>query len=259
MDEQIDENATVDAIVWYQDMDGDGFGDNDVTITQCAQPNDFITISGDCDDSETDENEDGVLDGFAINPDSEEICDGVDNNCDSQIDEGSAIDANLYFEDNDGDGFGNIDEPMFSCTTPDEYVENSLDCNDNNDSIHPDSDEVCDSKDNNCDGDVDEDSAVDAIIQYADDDDDGYGDLNDMKTSCVELEEHVLDNTDCDDRDDDVYPVADELCNGEDDNCDESVDEDSAVDAIVWYLDEDQDGFGIDDNTTLSCTQPEKL
>ena len=57
--------------------------------------------------------------------------------------------------DDDGDGFA------------------GKDCDDNNASINPEADEVCDGLDNNCDGMVDEDTAVDATEYYADTDSDG--------------------------------------------------------------------------------------
>jgi hypothetical protein len=50
------------------------------------------------------------------------------------------------------------------------------DCNDDDAAIHPDADEICDSVDNNCDGEIDEDAAVDAATFYADSDSDSYGD-----------------------------------------------------------------------------------
>jgi len=61
---------------------------------------------------------------------------------------------------------------------------------------------------------------------------------------------------DCDDGNADVNPGATEVCNDIDDNCDGTVDEDSAADASTWYGDADRDGFGDDASTTTSCQQP---
>jgi hypothetical protein len=60
---------------------------------------------------------------------------------------------------------------------------------------------------------------------------------------------------DCDDQDPAVFPGAEERCNGVDDDCDESIDED-AVDAATWYRDADGDGYGAPDVTTRACEQP---
>ena len=62
--------------------------------------------------------------------------------------------------------------------------------------------------------------------------------------SCEQPENHVLDNTDCDDNRDLTNPDADEYCNGYDDNCDQVIDENNALDSLVWYFDFDLDGYG---------------
>jgi predicted outer membrane repeat protein len=61
---------------------------------------------------------------------------------------------------------------------------------------------------------------------------------------------------DCDDADPAVHPGADELCNGADDDCDGEVDEDDAVDAPIWYVDADGDGYGDPDSAFPSCDTP---
>ncbi|WP_299336619.1 HYR domain-containing protein [uncultured Psychroserpens sp.] len=66
---------------WYADNDGDGFGDDNDTIDDCDQPAGYIAIGGDCAD-----------DNAAINPNAVEICDGLDNDCDGDID---AADSDL--------------------------------------------------------------------------------------------------------------------------------------------------------------------
>ena len=45
---------------------------------------------------------------------------------------------------------------------------------------------------------------------------------------------------DCNDDDEDSYPGAEEICDGEDQDCDDSVDED-ATDGATWYIDADDD------------------
>jgi hypothetical protein len=61
---------------------------------------------------------------------------------------------------------------------------------------------------------------------------------------------------DCDDTDSTIHPDADEICDGVDNNCDGTVDEDSATDATTWFTDADGDGYGDDAATTSACSQP---
>lgn len=60
----------------------------------------------------------------------------------------------IWFNDRDNDNFGNpdIDRAVYACVKPDGYVSNNTDCNDNNSFINPNSIEVPDGIDNNCDG-----------------------------------------------------------------------------------------------------------
>jgi len=93
--------------------------------------------------------------------------------------------------DLDGDGYG-----YGSC------VNGSFDCNDNDGSIHPGvapGNDICDGKDNDCDGLIDED-AVGTIDQWFDEDGDGYGDLAILlNTECRQMSGYVLNDGDCDD------------------------------------------------------------
>ncbi len=93
------------------------------------------------------------------------------------------------------------------------------------------------------------------LIYYPDDDGDGFGDLNGA-TTCPEGEGWITTGDDCDDHDNTIFPGADETCNGADDDCDEEVDEDDAVDAWRWFQDADGDGFGDPEVWTMACAQP---
>ncbi len=86
----------------------------------------------------------------------------------------------------DGDGFGA-----------------NQDCNDGNAAVNPAAAEICDGIDNDCDGRVDEDDAVDPATWHpdADADADGYGAADGAMESCVAPDGHIADGTDCDDSD----------------------------------------------------------
>lgn len=88
------------------------------------------------------------------------------------------------------------------------------DCNDTNPRIHPGAVEVCDGVDNNCDGQVDE-----SCLVCTDADFDGFF----AQEGCGTL-------VDCDDFTRPINPAAAELCDGIDNDCDGSVDEDFGVD-----------------------------
>ena len=113
-------------------------------------------------------------------------------------------------------------------------------------------DEVCDSRDNDCDGDTDEDDAIDAITRYRDLDGDSYGDPDEPVTSCG-ASGLVLDASDCDDTDPAISPEGVEVCDGADNDCNGVADEASAIDAMTFYVDGDGDGYGDPDSMEVSC------
>ena len=133
---------------------------------------DGVAEADDCDDSNAD-----------INPQAEEICDGLDNNCDDEIDN-DASDVQSFYEDADGDGYdsgydcddndasvgpesewfadvdmdgyGDANDSMFGCEPPEGYVDNDLDCDDSDENVNPDmTEEMGDGVDSNCDGEDD--------------------------------------------------------------------------------------------------------
>ena len=121
------------------DSDGDGFDTCDA-----GHPYDTDGLPADCDDNDPD-----------TYPGATEYCNGKDNNCDGLVDNG-AMDAVIYYRDQDGDGWGNSDIYIYSCFPVDGYVAQGGDCNDSDPEIHPGAEEICDGKDNNCDGFIDE-------------------------------------------------------------------------------------------------------
>ena len=111
--------------VWYQDLDGDTWGNSAVTIVTCTPPAGYVNRGGDCNDIASD---DIFTDGSAVNPGMIEVCgDLQDNDCNGLVD-----DIYTYYRDADGDGLGNPTHKIGSCSDdpPDGYVSNDDDCND---------------------------------------------------------------------------------------------------------------------------------
>jgi len=89
----------------------------------------------------------------------DEVCDGKDNDCDGMIDEDWFTET--FYKDGDGDGHGTPHTSLEYCEAPDEYVDNNDDCDDIDPDIYFGADELCDGKDNDCDGEFDEDCDCD--------------------------------------------------------------------------------------------------
>ena len=240
-----DASINVDADeVWYDGVDQncDSWSDFD----QDGDGSDHLNYGGgDCDDLNAE-----------VGPEAIEYCDGIDNNCDEVTDESSAVDASVWYVDSDSDGYGNPDISMIECDQPVGFVADSSDCDDADSDTFPGAIEFCDGYDNNCDGSIDEDSAADASVWYADTDADGYGDAEVWDTKCDQPTGYVVDLSDCDDSSSSTYPGALEYCDGHDDDCDSEVDEDESVDVSIWYADADSDGFGDLSQADEDCYQP---
>ena len=108
-------------------------------------------------------------------------------------------------KDGDGDGFGN-----------------HVDCNDADPSIHPSAEEICDERDNNCDGQTDEGVTT---TFWIDEDGDGAGDANTPLAACVLPQGFIDNDLDCDDSDPEFHPEAteDDCTDPNDYNCDGTV------------------------------------
>ncbi|MFH1469803.1 MAG: MopE-related protein [Pseudomonadota bacterium] len=244
-DGDTDEPDAADAQTWYADADADGWGDAANATLACLPPSGFVADATDCDDGTS-----------TTSPGATEYCDGEDNDCDGTVDEDDAADAEVWYADTDGDGFGDLATPTLACAQPTGFLSDATDCDDADAEVHPGHDELCDGKDDDCDGDVDEPDAVDALTWYADSDGDGYGDVAVVTPACSQPSGHLADATDCDDAEPSTYPGAEERCDGHDDDCDGVVDEPDAVDALTWYDDADGDGYGDLAAPTPACTQP---
>jgi len=210
----------------YRDSDGDGygtpstFGGVDLTCSSLGS----APVSTDCDDGDS-----------AISPGAAELCfDGVDNNCSGDADGADAQDAMAWYADTDMDTFGDPLVNVNACYQPAGYVADDTDCDDTDAGV------------------------TNGRSFYADGDGDGFGDAADSVVACAGDPGHpVADSQDCDDTDALISPDGDEICNGDDDDCDGLVDDDDpSVDPQtfdVFYIDDDGDGYGDPQQEVRSC------
>ena len=205
-DGEIDEDDAVDANDFYEDADGDGYGNANVHEQACVQPSGYVANDTDCDDGDADQY-----------PGATEYCNDEDDDCNGLVDD-DAVDDSTWYQDFDGDGYGNVFVHTDDCDQPSGYVSNDDDCDDQDADQYPGATEYCNGEDDDCDGEVDEDDADDADVWYEDADNDGYGNPAVSDVDCYQPSGYVSDNTDCDDGDADQYPGATEYCNGEDDD-----------------------------------------
>ena len=226
-DGSIDEELLITA---YSDTDDDGYGDPDTATEMCELEEGFVEDNTDCNDSNP-----------SVHPDQEDLCDGVDNDCDSETDEDAEVFT--WYLDDDGDGFGDSETTTEACgdLPPDGYAVRGDDCDLDDPTVNPDAPERCDGIDNDCNGIVDDGVTS---LWYEDADGDGRGHAGSTLESCDPPAGYVDSTDDCDDTDPTVSPFATEACNGIDDDCDGSIDEDDALDALDWYLDADGDSYG---------------
>ena len=184
----------------FLDEDGDGYGSESLSACPGEHPARFgAELGGDCDDGDV-----------QVNPAQAELCEGLDNDCDGEVDEGVFVD---FYADADGDGFGSGD-PVPACTDDPPFVPAATqgdDCLDSDASVYPGADELCNGLDNDCDGTADNDP-VSGPTWYADADADGFGDSSTAQVACTQPTGTVSVGSDCDDAQVSVYPGALEVC-----------------------------------------------
>ena len=250
--------------VCYADSDGDGYTDGSTVSssdTDCTDTGEATAsaLTGDCDDTVA-----------AVNPGASEVCNTIDDDCDGDIDDAdSSVDTSAgstFYADSDGDGYGDAASSTEACAQPSGFVGGATDCDDSDSAVNPAATEVCNTIDDDCDGDTDDaDSSLDSATAdtwYSDSDADGYGSSAVTTLACAQPSGYVADDSDCDDSDADRNPGEVEVCDAsdKDEDCDGLADDaDSSVSAATqttFYADSDSDGYGDALTTTDACDQP---
>lgn len=211
-----------DPTVYYFDYDEDGFGNFFWPILACHPVEGYVLNDDDCND---------FFDW--IHPGATEVCNGFDDNCNWLTDDADPLITGqpLWYEDADGDNFGNSASSINACVSPPGFINNAIDCNDAAIEIHPGAIELCNSIDDDCDFMVDED--VTFTTYYADEDADGYGNFASTTLSCNGVPFGFIGNDDdCNDANTNVHPFATEICNAIDDDCNLLTDENLIIATI---------------------------
>lgn len=200
------------------DVDGDGYVSDEMG-------------GADCDDEDA-----------GVHPGAVELCNGVEDDCDGQVDDNDPDvvipDGVITWQDADGDGYGNASVALLRCGPGSGWVLDATDCDDTDAAVQPLAIELCgDGIDNDCDdlwGEDDPDVDTSGIPYWPDEDDDGYGDEDVLPNYCYRPDGWVDIGGDCNDGRADVNPET------------------------PWYPDLDEDGFGDPLATPiLSCKVPD--
>ncbi|MBM4366377.1 MAG: hypothetical protein FJ102_09175 [Deltaproteobacteria bacterium] len=221
-----DTDAT-DCTEFFADDDADSYGDLADSLCRCDAEGVYTAegttaATDDCDDTRA-----------TVNPGvSNESCSTTyDDDCDGVTNEQNASSCTTYYTDVDDDGYGLTTSQCWCSESGNYRAANDDDCDDGDDDIHPGATEACDGVDEDCDGSVDEGTTH----YYADDDDDGYGD--DSTESCSTSSGAVTTGGDCDDTDERVYPAAPELCDEQQNDCDDATWTAASEEGTVSYVD----------------------
>jgi len=139
--------ADLTTCTYYKDTDGDGYGDPNIFITTGIEvvSSSYVANNTDCDDSDS-----------AVYPGATEACDGKDNNCSGEVDEGCA--SVTYYKDADGDTYVLFSDSVSQAPpAPAGYITDTHygleDCDDTDATIYPGATEIPnDGIDQNCNG-----------------------------------------------------------------------------------------------------------
>lgn len=180
-----------DGTTLYEDIDGDTYGnDEGAQSIGCGEREGWATNGDDCNDL-----------WVSIHPGAKEVANNKDDDCNGEVDDGVVI--GTWYEDADGDGYGEYGTDVDAEAAPEGYVGNNDDCNDSDPNISPEGVEVCDGIDNNCNQELDDGDGVYVVC--------GVGICGRRWEVC---------DTECRPG----TPMV-EVCNGLDDDCDGEVDE----------------------------------
>ena len=203
---------------------------------------------------ETDDDGDGFVE-CSVDANGWQGSDAVVGGDDCDDDDAILFPTQVWYLDADSDEFGDVDNSVVSCAQPLEHVLDNTDCDDEDASIFPSALELCDGLVNACgtelstdeidnDGDGYVECAIDAggwdggsaivggedcsdqdgtvhvsVTYFADVDEDGFGDSNNSMVACEQPMGFILDDSDCNDDDSTVFPLASELCDGQYNDC----------------------------------------
>ena len=266
----------------YEDLDGDNFP-SDPTDPGNTSPasgalcdgvteltaDTIVGLDADCDDNEP-----------RVNPgEDEDTCDGLDNDCSNNgIPEGDEVDqdgdnivacAVEAYDCDDYVSFSAMNEPSVWTSTwfGDAAVTGGCDCDDTDADVAPGFEEQCElvdpQVDTDCDGDFNTWKLIPIAgsnIYYKDKDSDGFGWKDDFAYFCNQPDEYYSANKeDCDDKNENINPLAAEICNDRDDDCDTQIDNDDYQDlgeasgCLGLFRDSDRDLYGDVDFSACLC------
>ncbi len=214
----------------FVDADGDGFGAGEAQAV--CRLGDLVDNDRDCNDEDP-----------LVFPGAEELCNGLDDDCNGELDNG--LDLKTWYADADGDGFGGMFPAQRACERPEgDWVRNTDPASKT--SYHLDADldgygdpdifvELCTPRagyaanPDDCD---DDDASITQYEFYEDADLDGYGNPSSYVLACEAVDGAASNGDDCDDTDPDVNVPQD------------------------WLLDADGDGAGVGASVVFQCLDP---
>lgn len=253
---------------WYLDNDGDGYGDESEDFPRCLALQGYIEDGTDCNDNRAD-----------VSPASQEVCNGVDDDCDNQSDDADpSVDPatqSPFYADLDSDGYGDRDSEILACAAvPGLSSANPNDCDDTAGQINPGrSEQLCDTLDNDCNAGTTDDRDADAdTVSICDGDCDDTNPATSpldpelpgdgVDSNCNLLEACWLDTDEDGARTDTSSEISDRTCSATPGfapteapiDCDDT---DPGVDVVVgWYEDPDGDGYGSGNPEAVQCLNP---